>query len=90
MSARLIDGKAIAATIRARLAVEVEALRKSTNRTPQVGGGVGRRRSGHGRFMRPQQRTWRAAKAGSASDVHRLPGPPSQTESLEFIAKTEC
>lgn len=85
MPAKLIDGKAIAAAIRERLAADVIAFRNSANRSPKLAAIlVGDNPASHV-YVRNKEQA--CSKVGIASDVHRLPDSTTQQELLELIAR---
>jgi len=83
MTARLIDGKTIAASIRQRLADEVMAFRKSSNITPRLAAILVGDDAASQVYIRNKEQA--CAKAGIASDVHRLPASTTTSELLQFI-----
>lgn len=85
MSARLIDGKAIAASIRERLATEVAAFRKTTNVTPKLVAVLVGDDPASQVYVRNKEQA--CVKAGMASDVRRLPASTTQNELLEVVAQ---
>jgi len=85
MSARLIDGKAIAASIRERLSVEVAAFRQSTNQIPKLAAILVGENPASQVYVRNKEQA--CVKAGLASDVHRLASSTTQEELLELIAR---
>jgi methylenetetrahydrofolate dehydrogenase (NADP+)/methenyltetrahydrofolate cyclohydrolase len=85
MTARLIDGKAIAASIRERLAIEVAAFREASQRTPKLAAILVGDDPASQVYVRNKEQA--CAKAGIASDVHRLPGSTTQADLLALIAK---
>ena len=84
MPARLIDGKAIAALIRERLKVDVDSFRLATNRTPKLAAVLVGNDPASQVYVRNKEHA--CAKAGIASDVHRLEGSTTQAELLALIA----
>lgn len=85
MSARLIDGKAIAASIRDRLAGEVAQFRQSTTQIPKLAAVLVGDDPASQVYVRNKEQACK--KAGMASDVHRLPSATTQTELLELVAR---
>ena len=85
MTARLIDGKAIAAAIRERLAVEVVAFHKSTNRFPKLAAILVGDDAASQVYVRNKEQA--CAKAGIASEVHRLGANTTQAELLQRVAQ---
>ncbi|WP_010581819.1 bifunctional methylenetetrahydrofolate dehydrogenase/methenyltetrahydrofolate cyclohydrolase FolD [Schlesneria paludicola] len=85
MTAKVIDGKAIAASIRERLAADVVAFRNVANRSPKLAAIlVGDNPASHV-YVRNKEQA--CSKVGIASDVHRLPDSTTQQELLELIAR---
>ena len=85
MTARLIDGKAIAAAIRERLAIEVVAFHKSTNRFPKLAAILVGDDAASQVYVRNKEQA--CAKAGIASEVHRLDANTTQAELLQRVAQ---
>ena len=85
MTARLIDGKAIAASIRERLKISVAEFQNSTNLTPKLAAILVGEDPASQVYVRNKEQA--CAKAGIASDVHRLPGTITQSELLELVAR---
>lgn len=85
MSAVVIDGKAIAALVRERLAVEVAVFQQATTRTPKLAAILVGEDPASQVYVRNKEQA--CSKVGMASDVHRLSGQTSQTELLELIAR---
>ncbi len=85
MTARLIDGKAIAASIRERLKHHVAEFHNSTNVTPKLAAILVGEDPASQVYVRNKEQA--CAKAGIASDVYRLPETISQSELLEFVAR---
>ena len=85
MTARLIDGKAIAASIRERLKISVAEFQNSTNLTPKLAAILVGEDPASQVYVRNKEQA--CAKAGIASDVHRLPGTITQSELLEVVAR---
>jgi methylenetetrahydrofolate dehydrogenase (NADP+) / methenyltetrahydrofolate cyclohydrolase len=85
MTARLIDGKAIAASIRERLAVEVTAFQRSSQRNPQLAAILVGDNPASQVYVRNKEQA--CAKVGIASNVHRLPDTTSEMELLELIGR---
>ena len=84
MTARLIDGKAIAAAIREALALEVAAFRESTRIVPKLAAVLVGDDPASQVYVRNKQQA--CAKAGMVSDVHRLAASTSQAELLDLVA----
>ena len=85
MPARLIDGKAIAASIRERLAVDVAAFTQATGVTPQLVAVLVGDDAASQVYVRNKEQACR--KIGMASDVHRLPTSTTQAELLELVGR---
>ena len=85
MTARLIDGKAIAASIRERLKNDVAQFQKSTNLTPKLAAILVGEDPASQVYVRNKEQA--CAKAGIASDVYRLSGSVSESELLEVVAR---
>lgn len=83
MSARLIDGKAIAASLREKLAGEVKEFRQATNITPKLAAVLVGDDPASQVYVRNKEQA--CSKAGIASDVHRLPGTTTTAELLRFV-----
>lgn len=85
MPARLIDGKAISAAIREKLAVEVAEFRRLTNRTPKLAAILVGENPASQVYVRNKEQACK--KAGMDSEVFRCPDSTTQTELLELIAR---
>lgn len=85
MPARLIDGKAIAASIRECLAVDVAAFTQATGVTPQLVAVLVGDDAASQVYVRNKEQACR--KIGMASDVHRLPTSTTQAELLELVGR---
>ena len=85
MSARLIDGKSIAASVRERLSVEVAEFREKYHQIPKLAAVLVGENPASQVYVRNKEQA--CVKAGMASDVHRLPASTTQGELLELIAK---
>lgn len=85
MTARLIDGKAVAAAIREKLAVEVAAIKQSHAVVPKLAAVLVGDDPASQVYVRNKEQA--CAKAGMASDVHRLPASTSQAELLDLVGK---
>lgn len=85
MTARLIDGKAIAATFRERLAIEVSEFRAATGVVPRLVAVLVGEDPASQVYVRNKEQA--CLKAGFAGDVHRLPATASQAQLLELIAQ---
>ncbi|MEI8018372.1 MAG: bifunctional methylenetetrahydrofolate dehydrogenase/methenyltetrahydrofolate cyclohydrolase FolD [Schlesneria sp.] len=85
MTAKLIDGKAIAASIRERLKHDVAEFHNSTSVTPKLAAILVGEDPASQVYVRNKEQA--CAKAGIASDVYRLPGTITQSELLEFVAR---
>jgi methylenetetrahydrofolate dehydrogenase (NADP+)/methenyltetrahydrofolate cyclohydrolase len=85
MSARLIDGKAIAASIRNQLSTEVAEFRQATSIIPKLAAVLVGDDDASQVYVRNKEQA--CAKIGIASDVHRLPQSTTQTELLSLVAQ---
>lgn len=83
MSAKLIDGKATAASIRETLSVEVASFREATGVVPKLAAVLVGDDPASQVYVRNKEQA--CAKAGMASDVHRLPASTTQAELLELV-----
>ncbi len=83
MSAKIIDGKAIAATIRGEIKAEVEAMKAQYNKVPGLAAVlVGERRDSQ-TYVRMKKRA--CAEVGITSFGYDLPGDTSQEDLLEVV-----
>lgn len=85
MPARLIDGKAIAASIRERLAVNVTAFTETTGVTPKLAAVLVGDDAASQVYVRNKEQA--CQKVGMASDVHRLAASTTQDELLELVLR---
>ena len=85
MTAKLIDGKMIAASIRERLKNDVAEFQNSTNLTPKLAAILVGEDPASQVYVRNKEQA--CAKAGIASDVYRLAGTVVQSELLELVAR---
>ena len=85
MPARLIDGKAIAASIRERLTTSVAAFRQASGQTPTLAAILVGNDPASQVYVRNKEQA--CAKVGIASRVHRLDGLTTQAELLELISR---
>lgn len=85
MSAKLIDGKAIAASIRNQLVAEIAAFRELTNVVPKLAAVLVGDDPASQVYVRNKEQA--CAKIGMASELFRLPGTTSQAELLDLVAK---
>ncbi|MFT5140272.1 MAG: 5,10-methylene-tetrahydrofolate dehydrogenase/methenyl tetrahydrofolate cyclohydrolase [Lysobacterales bacterium] len=83
MPAEIIDGKAIAATIRAEIAAEVQALKSQTGKVPGLATVLVGQRKDSQAYVRMKKKA--CAEAGINSFGHDLPEDISQTELLEVV-----
>ena len=83
MTANLIDGKAVAASIREHLTAEVAAFREATSVVPKLAAVLVGEDPASQVYVRNKEQA--CAKAGIASDVHRLAASTSQAELLELV-----
>ena len=84
MTAKLIDGKAIAASIRNQLVSEVAAFRESTNIVPKLAAVLVGDDPASQVYVRNKEQA--CAKIGMASELFRLPATTTQAELLELVA----
>lgn len=85
MTAKLIDGKAIAASIRNQLVAEVATFRESTNIVPKLAAVLVGDDPASQVYVRNKEQA--CAKIGMASELFRLPATTTQAELLELVAK---
>ena len=85
MPAKLIDGKAVAASIRQRLTEDVAAFRQKTQITPKLAAIVVGDDPASQVYIRNKEQA--CAKAGIDSDVFRLPASTTQGELLALVAR---
>jgi methylenetetrahydrofolate dehydrogenase (NADP+) / methenyltetrahydrofolate cyclohydrolase len=85
MTARIIDGKAIAADLRARVASEVSRVKREHGLTPGLAMVLVGNDPASEVYVRSKHRETQAA--GMASFEHKLPADVSQDELLALIAK---
>ena len=85
MPARLIDGKAIAASIRERLTTEVAEFRQATNVLPKLVAVLVGDDPASQVYVRNKEQA--CAKIGMTSDIRRLPASTTQAELLELVAQ---
>jgi methylenetetrahydrofolate dehydrogenase (NADP+)/methenyltetrahydrofolate cyclohydrolase len=85
MTARIIDGKAIAAELRARVADEVARVRREHALTPGLAVVLVGNDPASEVYVRSKHKQTQAA--GMASFEHRLPADVAQDELLELIAR---
>lgn len=83
MTAKLIDGKAVAASIREHLATEVAAFRTLTGIVPKLAAVLVGEDPASQVYVRNKEQA--CAKVGMASDVHRLPATTTQAELLILV-----
>src|SRR6201991_1883410 len=88
MTARIIDGKIIAAELRARVADEVARVRREHALTPGLATVLVGNDPASEVYVRSKHKQTRAA--GMASFEHVLPADVAQGELLELIAKLNC
>ena len=84
MTARIIDGKAFAATLRARVAVEVARLREERGVTPGLAVVLVGEDAASGVYVRSKGK--QTKEAGMASFEHRLPADTSEADLLAVVA----
>jgi methylenetetrahydrofolate dehydrogenase (NADP+)/methenyltetrahydrofolate cyclohydrolase len=83
MTARIIDGKAIAETIRGEIAAQVADFRQQINCIPHLAAILVGDDPASGVYVRGKQRA--CEKAGLKSTLHRLPDTTSEDELLELV-----
>ncbi len=76
MTARIIDGKAIAETIRGEIAAQVAEFRQATNCIPHLAAILVGDDPASGVYVRGKQRA--CEKVGLKSSLHRLPDTTSE------------
>jgi methylenetetrahydrofolate dehydrogenase (NADP+) / methenyltetrahydrofolate cyclohydrolase len=84
MSARVIDGKAIAAAVRERVRGEVASYEAETGRVPTLATVIVGDDPGSEIYVRNKHRA--CGEAGMGSVHHGLPGSTSESELLELVA----
>jgi len=84
MTARLLDGKALADRIRAELTHEVARFRESSGRQPCLAAVLVGEDPASGVYVRNKRRA--CAQTGIESYLHRLPADASEDELLRLIA----
>jgi methylenetetrahydrofolate dehydrogenase (NADP+)/methenyltetrahydrofolate cyclohydrolase len=85
MAARVIDGKAVGAAVRARVAEEVAAYEAERGRTPQLVTVIVGDDPASEIYVRNKHRA--CEEAGMRSAHHGLPGDTSENELLELVAE---
>ena len=85
MPARLIDGKAIATSIRERLAIDVAKLKETRQIVPKLAAVLVGEDPASQVYVRNKEQA--CLKAGMASDVIRLPPTTSQAQLLDLVDK---
>ncbi len=83
MTAQLIDGKAVAASIREQLAIEIAAFRDSAKIVPKLAAVLVGDDPASQVYVRNKEHA--CAKVGMASDLHRLPASTTQSELLDLV-----
>ncbi len=83
MTARIIDGKAIAEKIRGEIAVQVAEFKEQTNCVPHLAAILVGDDPGSAVYVRGKQRA--CEKAGLKSTLHRLPATTSEDELLDLV-----
>lgn len=84
MSAQIIDGKSIAAGIRAEIAQDVAAFRQESGVTPHLAAVLVGENSASEVYVRSKRRACEKAEMGSS--LHRLAETTSEAELLELVA----
>ena len=85
MTARIIDGKAIAETIRADIAEQAAEFHRQTQRTPHLTAILVGDDPASAVYVRGKERA--CQKAGMKSTLHRLPATTSERELLSLILR---
>jgi methylenetetrahydrofolate dehydrogenase (NADP+) / methenyltetrahydrofolate cyclohydrolase len=85
MTATLIDGKAVAAELRAKVAAQVQRLAASHGLSPQLAVVMVGHDPASEAYVGSKQKTM--AQAGMQSSDHRLPGTADEAELLALIAR---
>lgn len=85
MTARIIDGKKIAAKIRSEIAEQVAELRRQTNCVPHLAAILVGDDPGSAVYVRGKQRA--CEEAGLKSTLHRLPTSTSEDELLALVGQ---
>ena len=85
MTARIIDGKAIAAALRARVAAEVERLKREHNLEPGLAVVLVGENPASAVYVRSKSK--QTADAGMRSFDHRLPESASERAVLALVEK---
>lgn len=85
MNAQILDGKKVAAEIRAELAVEVEKFVAAGGNVPNLTAVLIGEDPASQVYVRNKERA--CGKAGINGEVHRLPAETTQDELLQLIAK---
>src|SRR2546429_8985001 len=88
MTARIIDGKIIAAELRARVAGEVERVKREHGVTPGLAVVLVGNDPASEIYVRTKHAQTQAA--GMASFEHKLPADVGQADLLALIAKLNC
>ena len=83
MTARIIDGKAIAEKIRGEIAVQVAEFKEQTNCVPHLAAILVGDDPASAVYVRGKQRA--CEKAGLKSTLHRLPATTSEEELLDLV-----
>lgn len=83
MTAQIIDGKAIAATIRSEIKAEVEAMQAQYSRVPGLATVLVGQRKDSQTYVRMKKKA--CAEVGIASFSHDLPGDVSQADLLKVV-----
>ena len=85
MPAQIIDGKAIAAGIRAELRQDVEQFQQSSDLSPQLAAVLVGDDPASAVYVRNKQRA--CEQTGIRSVLHRLPAETSQADLLTLVAQ---
>ena len=87
MTARIIDGKAIAEKIRGEIAAQVAEFRRQTDCVPHLAAILVGDDPASGVYVRGKQRA--CEKAGLKSTLHRLPDTTSEDDLLALVAPVQ-
>lgn len=85
MTARIIDGKAVAAEIRQQVALEVAAFQAHTGVTPHLAAVLVGQDPASAVYVRNKQNA--CAKAGLKSTLHKLPAETTQEQLLQLVGE---
>lgn len=85
MTARIIDGKAIAADLRLQLTTDVAAFQAQSGITPHLAAVLVGEDPASAVYVRNKQAA--CVKAGIQSTLHRLPAETTQSELLKLVSE---